>query len=272
MDTAGRSRIDRARGSSWLAPNLRTYVGVAVVASLATLVAVEQLFYFLGGMYGWYGGSDFDLYIAATHRWLSGGDFYPAVQTAGAYVLEYGAILYPPQMLALFVPFTVMPAVLWWIIPTVATAWIVAGYRPGPWTFAVMLLPILAWPLTVLTWWSGTPTIWFVMFVALATRWPMTSALILAKPTLLPFALLGVRRRAWWLILAVGLVTAVIAEPLTVQWVMSMVNARGPMVSPLYSVDNVPLMMMPVTAWIGWRRSRPRQPRLNLPSEVAAVG
>jgi hypothetical protein len=227
-----------------------------VVALVLAIVLYEQWLFVEGGMYGWFAGSDYTLYMDATRRWLSGGEFYPAAQLAGPYVLAWGAILYPPQMLALFVPFTALPAWIWWAIPTATVCWIVIDYRPGPWAIAGMLTALAIWPLGVMTWWSGTPTIWFVAAMAVATRWGPASAMILAKPTLLPFALFGARSRSWWVLVAGGAASSIVVLGLMAQWIASLVNARGPMASPLYSLENVPLLVIPLLAWAG-RRAKP---------------
>ena len=42
-----------------------------------------------------YQGADYQLYMDATARWLSGGPFYEPAQLAGPYPITHGAILYP---------------------------------------------------------------------------------------------------------------------------------------------------------------------------------
>jgi ABC-type transport system involved in cytochrome c biogenesis permease component len=93
---------------------------------------------------------------------------------------------------------------------------------------------------------AGTPTIWFVMFMALATRWPWWSALILAKPTLLPFGLVGVRSRNWWIAASVLALATLAMWSLTMTWVGVVFDQRGS--GLLYSVLNVPFMLIPLVA------------------------
>ena len=62
-------------------------------------------------------GVDFLLYRDAAARWLAGGPYFEPYQLAGPYPITAGDVLYPPVALWLFVPFTVLPAVLWWAIP-----------------------------------------------------------------------------------------------------------------------------------------------------------
>lgn len=212
-------------------------------------------------MYGWFAGSDYRLYMETTRNWLEGGSFYPHAQTTGPYVLEWGAILYPPQLLVLFIPFSALPPLLWWLIPSLILLGTVAAYRPSAWTAGAILACLALWPLGAMTWWSGTPTIWFVALMALATRWPTLSALLLAKPTLLPFALLGARSRAWWIVAGVVIASAGLMPGLTWEWGRSLFHARGPMASLLYSLENVPLMVIPLIAWAGRRAPAPSAER-----------
>ena len=104
-------------------------------------------------------GIDFALYRDVAARWLAGGPFYEPHQLAGPYVVAHGDILYPPVGLWLFVPFTVLPAFLWWAIPAALTVWAIARVRPRPAVWPLMAL-CLAWPTTPLKIWTGNPVIW----------------------------------------------------------------------------------------------------------------
>ena len=53
-----------------------------------------------------------------TRNWVDTGEFYLPHQLAGPYQVQTLVdVLYPPIALYLFVPFLVLPAVLWWAIP-----------------------------------------------------------------------------------------------------------------------------------------------------------
>jgi hypothetical protein len=202
-------------------------------------------------------GHDYRLYMDATRQWLAGGAFYPAWQLAGPYTAEQFPILYPPQALVLFVPFTVLPEPLWFGIPTLLTAWIVVGHSPARWTWPVMLALFVFWPVQWLPYVSGTPTIWVVAAVAAGTRWGWPAALVLVKPTLAPFALIGIRHRGWWVVAAGLAILAVAFAPLTVKWIRSVANLTGPNSGLLYSLENLPPMLVPVVAWLGRRDGEP---------------
>ena len=199
-------------------------------------------------------GADYGLYMDATRRWLAGGDFYPSWQLAGPFVAAQGPILYPPQALMLFVPFTFLPTILWFAIPTLFTAWIVIGHRPQLWTWPAMLALIAFWPIEWLPYVSGTPTIWIVAAVAAGTRWGWPAALVLIKPTLAPFALLGIRTRAWWVMTGALAVLAIVFARMMIEWMQTVTNLTGPKSGLLYSLENLPLVALPLVAWAGRHR------------------
>jgi hypothetical protein len=196
-------------------------------------------------------GIDFDLYRDVAARWLAGGPFYEPHQLAGPYLVAHGDILYPPVGLWLFVPFTVLPAFLWWAIPVALTVWAIARVRPRPAVWPLMAL-CLAWPTTPLKIWTGNPVIWAMaaMSVAIVYRWAAPFALL--KPSLFPFALFGIRERAWWIGLGLFLALCLPFGGLWVDWVASVVNSRGS--GPLYSVLEAPMLLLPLVAWVGRMR------------------
>ena len=192
-------------------------------------------------------GRDYSLYMDATRRWIGGGSFYIPSEVAGPYPLTWGAILYPPQTLLLLVPFTILPWWLWYAIPTAIAVWIVWWQRPALWGWVAIVALMAGNPLEFLVYIVGTPTIWFVAFTALATRWPWTSALIGLKPSLAPFALVGIRDRRWWVVMAGFALIGGLLWPLTLDWVHVALNERG--ASWLYSLDNLWVLLVPVAAW-----------------------
>lgn len=193
-------------------------------------------------------GSDFAIYRDAAARWLHGGFFYYPEQVAGPYDTLLGHVMYPPPTLLLFLPFTVLPAVLWWAVPIGIVAWRVWALRPSPWGWAG-IAACLAWPMTVELVYTGNPLLWIVAALALATRWRWVSVLILAKPSLLPFALFGVRHRRWWLALGATVIVSALFLPMWPDWIRAVLNARGPFSGPLYSLKDVPMVAIPLLAW-----------------------
>ena len=81
--------------------------------------------------------------------------------------------------------------------------------------------------------------------VALARGW--TGPLLLFKPTLAPFALFGIWRRTWWIMLcAVGLA----ALPFGAMWIDYLAVARNAQpVYALFFLHDYPLLAIPLVAW-----------------------
>jgi len=199
-------------------------------------------------------GYDYGIYRDAAARWLQGGFFYYPEQVAGPYYTLSGHVMYPPPMLLLFVPFTILPAVLWWAVPIGIIVWRVVELRPSLWAWAG-IAACLAWPMTVELVFTGNPLLWIVACMALATRWPWTSALIFAKPSLFPFALFGIRDRRWWLALVASGLASALFLPMWPDWIHAVLNARGPYSGVFYSLKDVPMMAIPLVAFIGRARA-----------------
>ena len=201
-------------------------------------------------------GHDFDVYLDAARRWMSGAGFYEPYQLAGPYRVVEREILYPPILLPLLLPFLWLPALLWWLIPLGILTAIVVSWRPGLWAIAGIVLCLTiptvydsSWSQILIA--SGNPVIWIAAFVALATRWPIFGPFALLKPTplLVPFALVGVRRQAWWVgMVVLGLISLAFL-PMWFEYVTVVLNARG--VSWTYALSSVPLVAIPVLAWRG---------------------
>jgi hypothetical protein len=204
-------------------------------------------------------GVDFDLYRDATNRWLGGGPFFEPYQLAGPYEIRAGDILYPPVALWLFAPFAAptgglgsLAAVAWWAIPLGITAGVVWNLRPQPWTWPLIALCV-ANPTTLLKIWTGNPVIWSMAAMALAVGVSrLFGPFVLLKPSLAPFALFGVRRRSWWIGLAVLVVLSLPFGGLWADWVASVLNSRGG--GLLYSTLEVPMLLLPLVAWLGRTR------------------
>jgi len=198
---------------------------------------------------------DHATYISAAQRWVAGGSFYPAYQLAGPYLIAGTEVLYPPVVLPFLVVFSFLPAVLWWAVPIAILAGVLLYWRPSlvGWT---LILVCLANPLTFVIYLWGNPGMWFAAFVALGTVYGWPAVLVLLKPTLAPLALVGIRHRSWWVALGVLAGVSLAFLPMWGQYVAAMTNARGPLVSPFYSWQQVPLMLAPLVArWTSARSS-----------------
>ena len=198
-------------------------------------------------------GVDVSLYQDAAARWLAGGPFYEPRQLAGPYEVAHGDILYPPVGLWLFVPFTVLPLVLWWGIPAAVTLAAIVRLRPRPATWPLLAL-CLAWPTTPLKIWTGNPVIWCIAALAVATVWRGAAPFALLKPSLGPFALFGIRDRAWWVGLAAFVALSLPLGTMWRDWVITVLNSRGG--GLLYSALEAPMLALPLVAWLGRTRHR----------------
>jgi hypothetical protein len=207
-------------------------------------------------------GCDYTALTGAASRWLTGGGFYVPYQVAGPYEVaaHTGAdspIMYPPTMLLLFVPFTILPALLWWLIPLAVTAWVVASHRPRPLVWPVLALLAL-FPMTLWAVATGNPTLWMMAAVALGTRYGWPAVVLVLKPTLAPFALIGITGRSWWLALAALALLSLAFLPMWADYLAVASNVRTPM-GALYSFNHVPALLIPVVAWLGRSERRPRR-------------
>ena len=198
-------------------------------------------------------GLDFGIYRDAAARWQAGDFYFYPEQLAGPYTVISGHVLYPPVALLLFIPFTVLPAVLWWLVPLGTISACVTRLRPSRWGW-VAILALLCWPYSLELAFTGNPTIWIAAILALSTRWPWASAFVLLKPSLFPFALAGIRTRAWWIALAIFAAASLLFLPMWFDWIRALTNARGPFSGLLYSLKDLTWMAIPSVGWVTRRR------------------
>jgi hypothetical protein len=197
-------------------------------------------------------GGDFAVYRDAAARWLAGGGFYEPWQLTGHYAIWAGGspILYPPVILLLLIPFTVLPAILWWAIPVAMVGWAIWRLRPAPWSWP-LIAACLAWPPTLTMAAHGNPVMWAVAFLAVGCVTAGPAVFVLVKPTLAPFALVGVNRRRWWIAAGAFALVSLPFGALWLDWLRSVLNSDGSLV---YSLQEYPILALPLVAWAG----RPR--------------
>jgi hypothetical protein len=202
-------------------------------------------------------GGDLAMYLDATRRWLAGGSFYPAAHLTAPYVLTGDAILYPPTTIPLFAAFLLIPAAVFWVVPVVVVGWVVLRHRPAPWTWP-LIAACLAYTPTLVKVVHGNPIMWVAAAVALGTVYAWPAIFVLLKPSVAPFALVGATRRSWWLALAGFGATALLFAPLWIDYVTVLANARGPLATPLYSLGDMPILLVPLLArWTSTREPYP---------------
>ena len=229
-------------------------MGVAIFALVAQLF-IAFPYADLGGT-DW--GADLRGYVEASRSWVAGHGFYLQRQLHGPYPIELGDVLYPPTALYLFIPFLVLPYQLWWLLAVGLLGYVVWSWRPALWAVASNLV-CLAFPDQPVLYFRGAPVIVFAALVAAALRWKWPGALILLKPSILPFALIGIRTRGWWITAGILVVLTFPVIALIPDWLRAVIDGRGPD-GWLYSVKDLPLLMVPVIAYLG----RTRNPTLTI--------
>ncbi len=213
---------------------------VVAIETVAIIVVVVPM--------NWKLFQDYEYYRAVGERFVQDGSYYLPRQLSGPYVVALMQdVLYPPIALWLFVPFTVLPAFVWWAIPVAVTGYVLWTLRPAPWTWCVMLL-LVAWPRAIGAYLFGNTDMWAVAAVAAGIRWGWPVVLLAIKPIFAPFALIGIRRRSWWVAAAV---LAVVSIPMFPLWLDYVRSTRNMTIDLDYSLGSVPLMFVPIVAWIG---------------------
>jgi hypothetical protein len=244
-------RGDHVASSSARHPTRRTVLllrGIAIVTLAAAALAwigVLSNRTSLGDL----PGVDFRLYRDAAAGWLAGGPFYPASQLAAPFSVTEGTpILFPPPVLILLLPFTVLPAALWWVVPLTITAWVLWRLRPSAIAWAI--IGIALWfPNTIALIVAGNPAIWSLAALALGALYGWPSVLAAIKLTIAPLALFGCWKRSWWATLAIVAVVSALFAPMWPDYLIVLANTRAPL-GVLYSVGNVPMLLIPIVAWL----------------------
>ncbi len=94
---------------------------------------------------------------------------------------------------------------------------------------------------------------WVSAFLALGLCRGGWAALVLVKPSVFPFALVGAHRRSWWLMLAGLVALSLPFGSLWIDWITAVQNSHFGL---LYSLNDVLVMAIPIAAWLG--RTRPQ--------------
>ena len=219
-------------------------------------------------------GQDFRFYRDAGLRWLETGQLYLPHQLSGEYPLALMVdVLYPPTALLLFVPAALLPfwiaALAWWGIPAAVVARQLWVERPASWTWPLAGL-LLLWPRSYgsLVW--GNTDLWLVAAVSAGLLWGWPAVLAVLKPTFAPFALVGIRRRSWWIAAAGLLVFSLAVLPMWFDYVRAMLNVRG--LGLDYSLFNLPIAFVPLVLHLGRRREDPAREAATRDAAARALG
>jgi hypothetical protein len=232
----------------------RSPVADGIALGAVMVVVLSYLNGFLSAAPG-YVGHDLVLYQHEVKAWLGGTPMYPAFEVQGPFQIVEGVILYPPITIALFLPTLWLPLPLWWLIPIAIVGTIAYRLRPRRrWLLAIACC--LAYPVSVGLVVSGNPDLWLAAALAIAVYWHPAGAFVLLKPSVFPFAMIGWRRREWWVIAGAFAVASLFLLPQTIDWLSVIRNGRGGLRSGLvYSYQDVPLLLVPILAWAGSNRA-----------------
>jgi hypothetical protein len=223
---------------------LRVLTGVILVFAAAAFIELWNAQLLLANV-----GEDFAFYVSLGQRWLDTGVLYGDRQLTGLlYHVEINVDnLYPPPAVLLFAAFVFLPWFLWYLVPVALIALVLWRTRPADWTWPLIALCLL-WPRTQGSFIVGNSDLWSAAFVAAGILWAWPSVLGLFKPAFAPFVLIGIRDRSWWIALGVALIVAVPFAGYWPQYVVAALNWDVPLSR---SLANVPLLLIPVIAWLG---------------------
>lgn len=195
-----------------------------------------------------YLGLDLGHYLDGTRRWFEMGSPYLPHEVRDSFAYAPLTFLHPPIALYLFLPFLVLPAGLWIAIPVLVIGWSIVSWRPAWW----------AWPLIALAACSpafraalllGNSDLWVGAFVALGLLLSWPAALVLFKPSLLPFALVGVGRRSWYAVIAALAVASLPFGALWLDWIAVIDHSPATWSYSLLSLSW--MLVLPVAWWSG---------------------
>jgi hypothetical protein len=205
-------------------------------------------------------GVDHAMFMDFGRRWLEGGTIYLPYQLAGPYAYDIGSgtmnvasmpALYPPIVGPVFAVWRVLPALLWWAIPVAILGYAFARWRPALWAWPLMLAT-LVWPNTADAIWAGSSNLWIVAGLAGGLIWGWPALVVAFKPSLAPFILIGVLRRSWWIAAGAVAVLCLAVLPEWTRYATVVGNLQSPGV--LYSLGDLPLLLVPVVAWLARRQ------------------
>jgi hypothetical protein len=221
-------------------------VGFIVVAAIAAGLAIAELVMTISHDPSAV-GLDYRFYRAVGARWLETGSFYLPRQLTGPYDIELMSdVVYPPFAVLLFAPLAYAPSILWWLIPIGALAFVLSSFRASVKGWAAIAV-LLMWPRANAAFVFGNTDMWVATAVGAGLRWGWPAALVAIKPTMLPFVLVGVRHRSFVLGIAILAVASLATWRLWPEYVLAMQNLR---VGLEYSIGSLPLMLVPLAAWL----------------------
>jgi hypothetical protein len=234
---------------------LRLVTGVLLLVASVVFVLRYRAFEEAGLL-----GIDLRIGQVFAHRWLDTGSMYLPSQLVGPYEsrtfrwdLETLPSLYPPNAVLLFLATLVLPPIAWWLVPIGVSALAAWRLRPAPWTWPILALG-LVFPNTSASILAGNTAMWVAAAVWGAVVWGWPAVFVALKPSFFPFAFAGLLggRRAFTIgllgLAASGLVFLSLWDDYLTAVGWSDVRLD-------YSIGDLPLVLMPIVAWLGRRRA-----------------
>lgn len=206
-------------------------------------------------------GFDYGFVMGQAERIRAGGPWYQPWELTNPILPGQLADLYPPAtVVLLFLPFSFLPAIAWWVIPLLTIGTVVAWHRPSALGWAMISGLFIVWPHTWTAIQLGNTVMWIAAAAALGTvaRWP--AVFVLLKPSLGPFALIGIRSRAWWLGALALLLLSLVLWPQALDYLRVVHNFRGDWT---YSMHDVALVLIPIVAWLTGRQRSGAEPTVG---------
>jgi hypothetical protein len=238
----------RAASGRWFGPTMLG-LSLSILLFAAGVFVLRVLTVMRDGVVG----IDYLIFVEYGRRWRETGTTYLPYQLDGPYEaaitqdLALAPGMYPPAAGPIFALVSALPAVLWWAIPIGLVVVLLWRWRPAAWAWPLMAAAV-AWPETLTILLVGGTTMWIVAGIAAGLEWRWPGALILLKPPLALFALIGIRSRGWWVV-AVALVA--LSLPQAADYVQALLNTER---APSYYLGSLPALCLPIIAWLARRK------------------
>lgn len=221
------------------------WIGIAVMMLVALAIESVALYRIVDDQHAI--GYDLRFFQDVAQRWLDTGVYYTDRELSGPFVVQTQVDnIYPPSALFLFVPFLVLPAILWFLIPLGLIAYVVWWCRPATWALPI-LAALLLYPKTPAVVLYGNSDIWAVAFAAAGVRWAWPSVLVSFKPSVGFLAFPGLATRRWWIAAAA---LAVVNVPLVFLWIDYPAVVLNSDANLARSLSDLPLFLVPFVAWL----------------------
>jgi hypothetical protein len=229
---------------------------LAVAGSLAVIGVQVVLF-----AVGWLAdasriplGLDWLGYRAGFERFLATGSPYAAFELNGTFTPEHLDFIHPPNFLVLVGPFAILPQpldfILWDAVPIAVFIYLLRRLAWWGWPLVAVLSTTNSLQYPIL---NGNSSLWMCAAFGLGIRVGWSAGLLAMKPTLLPLAIVGIRRPIPALLLAV--VPIVLTIPLFPDYLTVLRNMEGIPLS--YSLSNYSLIALAALPWcVEWVERR----------------